>query len=262
MRKFEEYRKTGANNEELLFEIMNNCEIIEDIFKMSYNYLNFDFEYRGIRIEIDNKYGSPRFGDMSTNEFFYYEDLTYNPYLTSGDTEYVLSKDAQITKEPEKNKEPLFQNEDTSSDMDRLSYDAKETYDNIEFATYILGRSFDSSYNVNLSDEELSFFANEVELFGVSGGFVGAYTENGWKQSRIDMLDWTTTNTVNDINSILEALMLLYGETFYVDDQFSAFDGNDITEAYTWMDVQEYEAILCWHNPDNTITIRWVAPLD
>ena len=47
MTKFEEFRKAGGQDEALLLEIMNNCEIIEEIIEKESDSFDFTIEIGG-----------------------------------------------------------------------------------------------------------------------------------------------------------------------------------------------------------------------
>lgn len=138
----------------------------------------------------------------------------------------------------------------------------ESTIANIDFACNVLGRKFDSNYNLKLSDEEYAFLSNEVELFGMQGRFVGAYTDEGEAKSTIDMLDWTTIHTDYKIDSVINVLLEMYGTQYKVDESHQVYSGVIINDVYAWMDLDKYKCVMCWKNPDGTITIRWIADID
>lgn len=94
MTKFEEFRKAGGQDEALLLEIMNNCEIIEEIIEKESDSFDFTIEIGGEYIDVNNYDGSVAYGDLSSYETFYYDARGYTDhidrYLYSSDTEYVI----------------------------------------------------------------------------------------------------------------------------------------------------------------------------
>ncbi len=93
MSKFEEYRKSDTKDEQLLIEIMDNCRTIEKIIEEENDTFDFELEYNGECISINNCDGSVDFRDLSSYETFYYEEYGGTRYLHSGDTEYVIKND-------------------------------------------------------------------------------------------------------------------------------------------------------------------------
>lgn len=94
MTKFEEFRKAGGQDEALLLEIMNNCEIIEEIIEKESDSFDFTIEIGDEYIDVNNYDGSVDYGDLSSYETFYYDARGYTDhtdrYLYSSDTEYVI----------------------------------------------------------------------------------------------------------------------------------------------------------------------------
>ena len=140
----------------------------------------------------------------------------------------------------------------------KREHEEKLTSYNIDFASTLLGREFDPDFNMDLSTEEYEFVANEVELFGISGLYNLAYSNIGFEQGIIDMLDWTTTNAVNNMDKFIVGLKEMYGEQYSVDPSFEAFKNTQSTEAYAWMNIGNYKGIICWQNADGTVSIRWI----
>lgn len=92
MTKFEEFRSSGDQDEALLREIMDNCRIIDDIVEDEYDNFKFGVEVGDEYIDVSNFDGTVSYGDLSSNERFYYEEYGGERYLHSTDTEYVLEK--------------------------------------------------------------------------------------------------------------------------------------------------------------------------
>ena len=88
--KFEDFRKSGGSDEKLLLEIMDNCRVIDTIFKDKYDTFDFKFEYDGKHMDMNYSYGSCIISDLSSFEIFYYEEYWGNRYLHSLQTEYVI----------------------------------------------------------------------------------------------------------------------------------------------------------------------------
>ncbi len=92
MTMFEVFRKTGEDNQQLLAEILRNCEIIETIFEQENDSFDFEIECDGIEIGIHNSEGAVSFGDLSTYETFYFGGNS----LYSRNIEYVLDADYKV----------------------------------------------------------------------------------------------------------------------------------------------------------------------
>lgn len=90
MNKFEEFVQTGANDDRLLLEVMDNCAVIENIFEEVYDDLDFEFDYKGKEVEMNYEHSSLQFTADSTSGIFYYEEYWGNRYLHSNDKEYVV----------------------------------------------------------------------------------------------------------------------------------------------------------------------------
>lgn len=135
---------------------------------------------------------------------------------------------------------------------------AEVTKRNIELGSTLLGRQFDSTNSVKLSDGEYAFFTNEVELFGMQGRYVGGFTDEGKAKTIIDMLDWTTTQAECDLENLINELIDMYGIEYYVDENHEIYQGNCVNDVYAWMNVSGYKCVMCWENSDGTITIRWM----
>lgn len=90
MNKFEEFVQTGANDDRLLLEVMDNCAVIENIFEEIYDDLDFEFDYKGKEVDMNYEYSSLQFTADSTSGIFYYEEYWGNRYLHSSDKEYVV----------------------------------------------------------------------------------------------------------------------------------------------------------------------------
>ena len=92
MAKFDEFVKSGGEDEQLLLEIMDNCRIIDDVVETENDTFDFDFNYNDINIGISNYDGAVKYINAYSSETFYYEEYGEKRYLHSRDTEYVLDK--------------------------------------------------------------------------------------------------------------------------------------------------------------------------
>lgn len=233
MNKFEDYIKSGATDEQLLLEVMDNCRIIQAIFEEEYDDLDFEFQYEGERIRMDYEYGNLHLGSISSYETFYYEEYWGNRYLHSYNTEYVLKKE-EIS--------PTSAN--------------SHTEDNITFAHTFIGLKRKPDGKVSASQEQADFINNDVNLFGLEGRFSIHCSTGQGDDEYIDVLDWNSNNRVDDFDDFLDILMKRYGNRQKEDYVIISIDEAD--EAYTWHKYDDGEYLLCWKNSDGSVTLRWM----
>ena len=145
---------------------------------------------------------------------------------------------------------------EAESNTDKIDSDSgidEVTKNNINLAGGILGRKFDSDGSITVSEEEGIFLDNGASLFGIKGYFELGASSSGEDNSMIDLIDWTSNSAVDDFDVVIEALKELYGSIYVVKPYFDYSD-----DTYMWMDVDEYEYVLCWQNNDGSVTIRWM----
>ena len=148
----------------------------------------------------------------------------------------------------------VTQNE-TAEPTSESESDEALTWYNIKFASSFLGKELNKDGSLSLGPGDYEALSNDMYLFDIPGRFSHGMSSADADPVIVDILDWVTTKSVDDFNTILNPLIDRYGDDYRV--QYYNDAGVD---AYMWKDVEMYEYVICWQNTDGTVDIRWTYP--
>ena len=132
-------------------------------------------------------------------------------------------------------------------------YEEYITWYNIDFASSFLGETLNDDGSISMGDGDYEAITNDMYLFGIPGRFTHGTTADGSASSTVDMLDWVSTESVINIEDVLNPLIEKYGDNYrlqYYDDASC--------DAYMWKNVDKYEYVICWQG-NGRIAIRWIV---
>lgn len=131
-------------------------------------------------------------------------------------------------------------------------YDEYLTWYNIEFASSFLGKELNEDGSLTMGPGDYEAMSNDMYLFDIPGRFSHGMSSADADPVIVDILDWVTTKSIDDFNSILDPLIERYGDDYRV-QHYNDADG----DAYMWKNVEIYKYVICWQNSDGTVDIRW-----
>ena len=184
-------------------------------------------------------------GDINEEDF---QGINYNGinYLLYRDREYhylVISIG-------------LHENSNEGSNSDDSEqpkqYDEYLTWYNIEFASSFLGKELNADGSLTMGPEDYEVISNDMYLFDIPGRFSHGMSSSNTNPVIIDILDWVTTEAVDDFDYILNPMIERYGDDYRIQHYDDAAG-----DAYMWKNVEMYEYVICWQNADGTVDIRW-----
>lgn len=131
-------------------------------------------------------------------------------------------------------------------------YEEYITWYNIDFASSFLGETLNDDVSISMGDGDYETITNNMYIFGIPGRFTHGTTADGSASSTVDMLNWDSTESVMNIEDVLNPLIEKYGDNYrlqYYDDASC--------EAYMWKNVDQYEYVICWLS-NGIVSIRWI----
>ncbi|MBR2411893.1 MAG: hypothetical protein IKB08_09240 [Clostridia bacterium] len=142
----------------------------------------------------------------------------------------------------------------TGESSTNAEYDEYLTWYNIEFASSFLGKELNEDGSLTMGPGDYEAMSNDMYLFDIPGRFSHGMSSADADPVIVDILDWVTTKSIDDFNSILNPLIERYGDDYRVQHYDDATG-----DAYMWKNVQIYEYVICWQNADGTVDIRWTV---